>query len=178
MISKQTVRTLPRFAAYTHLRDTGAWPDGVPAWAKNHEGRMDDVTLRNAVIEELAQAIALGGGSPTGKENLTVGIGDPVAWMAPDGSRVITAKAKESASSAYGTVTPGYTVPLFPKASVDQAYTDGRRDGWDACSAKFAARLDGLEQLSSHLCLQGPSKRTLSDAVERAIAGKRGGDNE
>lgn len=46
---------------------------------------------------------------------------EPVAWMDPDGSRVLTAKAKADASSAYRTATAGYSVPLYaaPPAQVD-----------------------------------------------------------
>lgn len=41
--------------------------------------------------------------------------------MDPDGSRVLTAKAKADASSAYRTATAGYSVPLYaaPPAQVD-----------------------------------------------------------
>lgn len=41
-------------------------------------------------------------------------VGEPVAWMDPDGSRVLTAKAKANASGAYKSATSGYTVPLVP----------------------------------------------------------------
>lgn len=46
---------------------------------------------------------------------------EPAAWMDPDGSRVLTAKAKADASSAYRTATAGYSVPLYaaPPAQVD-----------------------------------------------------------
>ncbi|WP_414540456.1 hypothetical protein [Stenotrophomonas forensis] len=43
-------------------------------------------------------------------------VGEPVAWMDPDGSRVLTAKAKANASGAYKSATSGYTVPLYPAA--------------------------------------------------------------
>ena len=43
-------------------------------------------------------------------------VGEPVAWMDPDGSRVLTAKAKANASGAYKSATSGYTVPLYPPA--------------------------------------------------------------
>jgi hypothetical protein len=44
---------LPRYREYMHLRTTGAWSDGVPAWAKDYSGRMNDMTAAHAVIEEL-----------------------------------------------------------------------------------------------------------------------------
>ncbi|MBA0223233.1 hypothetical protein D7U74_16935 [Stenotrophomonas maltophilia] len=48
--------------------------------------------------------------------------GEPVAWMDPDGSRVLTAKAKADASGAYKSATSVYTVPLYPPAqAVDLA---------------------------------------------------------
>jgi hypothetical protein len=37
----------------------------------------------------------------------------PVAWIDPDGSRVITAKVKADESQAYRTATAGFTVPLY-----------------------------------------------------------------
>ncbi|HDS1142894.1 TPA: hypothetical protein QDZ72_002473 [Stenotrophomonas maltophilia] len=43
-------------------------------------------------------------------------VGVPSAWMDPDGSRVLTAKAKANASGAYKSATSGYTVPLYPPA--------------------------------------------------------------
>lgn len=51
---------LPRYREYMHLRTTGAWSDGVPAWAKDYSGLMNDMTAAHAVIEELyAQVEAL-----------------------------------------------------------------------------------------------------------------------
>lgn len=44
---------LPRYREYMHLRTTGAWSDGVPAWAKDYSGLMNDMTAAHAVIEEL-----------------------------------------------------------------------------------------------------------------------------
>src|SRR3546814_9372425 len=38
-----------------HLRTHGQWPDGVPDWAKDHNGRMNDSTAMQAVIEELGE---------------------------------------------------------------------------------------------------------------------------
>src|SRR3546814_4259433 len=38
-----------------HLRTHGQWPDGAPDWAKDHNGRMNDSTAMQAVIEELVE---------------------------------------------------------------------------------------------------------------------------
>ena len=51
---------LPRYREYMHLRTTGAWSSGVPAWARDYSGCMNDMTAAHAVIEELhAQVEAL-----------------------------------------------------------------------------------------------------------------------
>jgi hypothetical protein len=47
---------LPRYAEWLHLRTHGEWSDGVPVWARDHNGRMNDLTAATAVIEELARA--------------------------------------------------------------------------------------------------------------------------
>jgi hypothetical protein len=47
---------LPRYAEWLHLRTHGEWSDGVPVWARDHTGRMNDFTAATAVIEELARA--------------------------------------------------------------------------------------------------------------------------
>ncbi|MDF3115833.1 hypothetical protein KPA94_20625 [Burkholderia semiarida] len=44
----------PRYTEWLHLRAHGAWPNGVPEWARDHSGRMNDFTAASAVIEELA----------------------------------------------------------------------------------------------------------------------------
>ncbi|RKP44723.1 Lar family restriction alleviation protein [Pararobbsia silviterrae] len=44
----------PRYAEWLHLRAHGQWRDGVPEWARDHSGRMNDFTAASAVIEELA----------------------------------------------------------------------------------------------------------------------------
>jgi hypothetical protein len=45
---------LPRYTEWLHLRTHGEWSDGVPTWARDHDGRMNDMTAASAVIEELA----------------------------------------------------------------------------------------------------------------------------
>jgi hypothetical protein len=49
---------LPRYTEWLHLREHGEWSDGVPDWAKDYSGRMNDFTAATAVIEELAAARA------------------------------------------------------------------------------------------------------------------------
>jgi hypothetical protein len=48
------VSDTPRYREWRHLREYGVWSDGVPVWAKDREGRMNDYTAAVAVIEELA----------------------------------------------------------------------------------------------------------------------------
>jgi len=36
---------------------TRVWPDGIPDWARDHDGRMSDSVAARAVIEELAAAV-------------------------------------------------------------------------------------------------------------------------
>lgn len=49
---------LPRYTEWLHLRAHGQWTDGVPAWARDHTGRMNDFTAASAVIDELAARVA------------------------------------------------------------------------------------------------------------------------
>lgn len=59
--SAELPEALPRYREYMHLRTTGAWSSGVPAWARDYSGCMNDMTAAHAVIEELhAQVEALG----------------------------------------------------------------------------------------------------------------------
>ncbi|KVV07352.1 hypothetical protein WK77_16315 [Burkholderia ubonensis] len=48
----------PRYAEWLHLRTHGEWSNGVPDWARDHTGRMNDFTAASAVIEELAARAA------------------------------------------------------------------------------------------------------------------------
>lgn len=48
----------PRYTEWLHLRTHGEWSNGVPEWARDHTGRMNDCTAASAVIEELAAARA------------------------------------------------------------------------------------------------------------------------
>ncbi|MBN3811664.1 hypothetical protein [Paraburkholderia sp. Ac-20347] len=45
---------LPRYTEWLHLRTHGEWSNGVPTWARDHSGRMNDMTAAASVIEELA----------------------------------------------------------------------------------------------------------------------------
>jgi hypothetical protein len=49
---------LPKLAAWDHLRNTGAWPDGCPGWARDYTGHMNEGIAAQAVIEQ-------GGPAPT-----------------------------------------------------------------------------------------------------------------
>lgn len=44
----------PRYREWRHLREHGVWSNGVPDWAKDHGGRMNDYRAACSVIEELA----------------------------------------------------------------------------------------------------------------------------
>ena len=48
------VEGAPRYTEWLHLRAHGAWSNGVPEWARDYSGRMNDFTAVTAVIEELA----------------------------------------------------------------------------------------------------------------------------
>lgn len=47
----------PRLAAFEHLKQHARWPDGVPQWARDHNGQMNDMTAARAVIDELRQLV-------------------------------------------------------------------------------------------------------------------------
>lgn len=48
----------PRFDEWTALRTNGQWTKGVPSWARDHMGRMNDMDAARAVIGELAAELA------------------------------------------------------------------------------------------------------------------------
>ena len=48
---------LPKYTEWMHLRTHGQWSDGVPAWARDHSGRMNDLAAALAVISELYDAL-------------------------------------------------------------------------------------------------------------------------
>ncbi|KVA45296.1 hypothetical protein WI70_30315 [Burkholderia cepacia] len=78
----------PRYTEWLHLRTHGEWSSGVPAWARDHTGRMNDFTAASAVIEELAAARA-SSANGTGAEVVR-------AWETDDG-RVISDEQKQQA---------------------------------------------------------------------------------
>ncbi|MGN8184542.1 hypothetical protein ACTJLD_01020 [Burkholderia sp. 22088] len=78
----------PRYTEWLHLRTHGEWSSGVPAWARDHTGRMNDFTAASAVIEELAAARA---SSANG-----IGADGVRAWETDDG-RVISDEQKQQA---------------------------------------------------------------------------------
>lgn len=47
----------PRYTEWLHLQNDGQWPNGVPSWARDHRGQMNDVTALRAVVEELAAMV-------------------------------------------------------------------------------------------------------------------------
>ncbi|WP_258048557.1 hypothetical protein [Burkholderia anthinoferrum] len=47
----------PRYAEWRQLVEQGQWTAGVPDWARDHDGRMNDVTAMRAVIDELAAIV-------------------------------------------------------------------------------------------------------------------------
>lgn len=48
---------LPKYSEWQYLRTHGQWSNGVPVWAKDHLGRMNDFSAAQAVIEELADRL-------------------------------------------------------------------------------------------------------------------------
>lgn len=52
----EQTRALPRYTEWLYLREHGQWSNGVPDWARDHFGHMNDFTAASAVIEELACA--------------------------------------------------------------------------------------------------------------------------
>lgn len=44
----------PRYDEWRYLREHGQWSNGVPEWARDYSGSMNDFTAATAVIEELA----------------------------------------------------------------------------------------------------------------------------
>jgi hypothetical protein len=48
----------PRYREWLHLTQVGMWTAGVPTWARDHDGRMNDGIAMRSVIEELAALLA------------------------------------------------------------------------------------------------------------------------
>lgn len=48
------VAHLPRYAEWLFLRTHGMWSGGVPSWARDHDGKINDAAANRAVMEELA----------------------------------------------------------------------------------------------------------------------------
>jgi hypothetical protein len=48
----------PRYREWLHLTQVGMWTTGVPNWARDHDGRMNDGIAMRSVIEELAALLA------------------------------------------------------------------------------------------------------------------------
>ncbi|MCW5178962.1 hypothetical protein [Burkholderia cenocepacia] len=127
----------PRYAEWLHLRTHGEWSDGVPAWARDHTGRMNDFTAATAVIEELAAARAF-------SANETEAEVAAVAWMRANDPRDCISDAKkrdmiehagapgarlaENYAIALGKIAP--VQPAEPVAEVVRERFAGR-DRWD-----------------------------------------------
>ncbi len=122
----------PRYAEWLHLRTHGEWSNGVPEWARDYTGRMNDFTAATAVIEELAAARA-SSANETGAE------GAAVAWMRANDPRDCISDAKkrdmiehagapgarlaENYSIALGVITPAQA--MEPVAIRDPNYVGG-----------------------------------------------------
>ncbi|WP_334067301.1 hypothetical protein [Burkholderia cepacia] len=78
----------PRYAEWLHLRTHGEWSSGVPEWARDHSGHMNDFTAARAVIEELARGRAASA-NEAGADGATV------AWMRADDPRDCISDAKK-----------------------------------------------------------------------------------
>jgi hypothetical protein len=111
----------PRYAEWLHLRTHGEWSDGVPAWARDHTGRMNDFTAATEVIEELA---ALASRAPAQAA-------EPVAYVCSasnDFAPIVRDKdAAQRLSDAHGDgkVVPLYAAPQPPaQADAREALTD------------------------------------------------------
>ncbi|WP_261541428.1 Lar family restriction alleviation protein [Burkholderia multivorans] len=103
----------PRYAEWLHLRAHGEWPNGVPEWARDYTGRMNDFTAATAVIEELA---ALASRAPAQAA-------EPVGWIG-EGNYYTR---NEEIAKRYGCLTPVYAAPQPPAlADAREGLTDER----------------------------------------------------
>ncbi|WP_175920347.1 hypothetical protein [Burkholderia pyrrocinia] len=101
----------PRYTEWMHLRRHGAWSDGVPDWARDHAGRMNDFTAAVAVIEELAARAAAS--QPAARPEVDEAIVG--AWMTDD-DRAITAAQKQRALADGGATASSvqpYSIPCY-----------------------------------------------------------------
>lgn len=53
---------MTRYEEWKYLRTHGQWRDGVPDWARDYNGNMNDMSAAIAVIDELSSALATEGG--------------------------------------------------------------------------------------------------------------------
>jgi hypothetical protein len=93
--------SLPRYTEWLHLRTHGQWSDGVPEWARDHDGRMNDVTAANAVIEELADAAIAAGGAQEAVAWKVDGLNGynesaPSVWLKKDNAEAAAARLFKS----------------------------------------------------------------------------------
>ncbi|MBG0865459.1 hypothetical protein [Burkholderia sp. 9779_493] len=109
--------TFPRYTEWLHLRTHGEWSNGVPKWARDHTGRMNDFTAATAVIEELA-ALA---------SRASAHAAEPVAYVCSasnDFAPIVRDKdAAQRLSDAHG---DGKVVPLYAAPQPPRRQTLGR----------------------------------------------------
>jgi hypothetical protein len=113
---------MSRYEEWKYLREHGQWRDGVPDWARDYSGSMNDMSAAVAVIEELA---ALATPAPLSDE--------PVAWYIPDDKGNIyqtTGYAHEAAQwkQIYKTVLPLYAAPIATPSDKQEAVAYQGRD--------------------------------------------------
>ncbi|MDN7911920.1 hypothetical protein [Burkholderia cepacia] len=117
----------PRYTEWLHLRTHGECSSGVPAWARDHTGRMNDFTAASAVIEELAAARAPSANG-TGAEGVR-------AWETDDG-RVISDEQKQQAlrdgGASASSVRP-FSIALGRIGAVPAMATECCSHTWASC---------------------------------------------
>jgi hypothetical protein len=101
----------PRYAEWLHLRAHGEWSNGVPEWARDYSGRMNDFTAATAVIEELA---ALASRAPAqAAEPVVIPIGyicaDDLKQLAEGNGAIVSPRCRET------------DVPVFARAPAQAA---------------------------------------------------------
>jgi Lar family restriction alleviation protein len=148
--------SLPRYTEWLHLRTHGQWSDGVPEWARDHDGRMNDVTAANAVIEELADAAIAAGGAQEPAQSWIDGVAAEL-WAIAD----------VSGFDDFKLAVGGFLIATaLPRVAATVALTDEQREAieWAAGRAHVEALgkpIDGDE---------GKRWRLLSDMFRAAAS--------
>lgn len=118
----------PRYAEWLHLRQHGQWSDGVPKWARDHAGRMNDMTAAAAVIEELARAAA-----PSPDREQVGGWSDPCAKCETPRATCpcgLCSKHRFGFNSGDGIATPATSAPM----EAEQEWPSDRDAAIQACA--------------------------------------------